>query len=133
LTVLLMVAPLSAVLGRIDWITSTLQARARALLRAGAGAFAAVILLAQLGAVLERGRPATEAAVELAAIDLLESPDPEGPASATAEGEPVRAIVFGTDDHRSFPILYAQAVLDVGGHTLYIDAQLLAHRWYRDR
>lgn len=136
LTVLLMSVPLCAGLGRIDeWLVKLSDDRRarRLLLQIGAGAVAAVVLLAQLGAVLDRGRPASEAAVELAAIDMLETPDPQAPAIATAEGEPVRAIVFGTDDHRSFPALYAQAVLGAGGHTLYIDAQLLAHPWYRDR
>ena len=83
--------------------------------------------------MLERGRPASERAVELAALDLVETPDPDAPGLAAATAEPVRAIVFGTDDHRSFPVLYVQEVLGAGAHTLYIDAQLLAHPWYRAR
>jgi hypothetical protein len=45
----------------------------------------------------------------------------------------VRAIVFGTDDHRSFPVLYVQEVLGAGPHTLYVDAELLGYPWYRAR
>ncbi|PRP99575.1 DUF2723 domain-containing protein [Enhygromyxa salina] len=100
---------------------------------AGGLAIAAVMLLAQLGGVLERGRPSSERAVELAAIDLVSSPDPDGPAIPSATATPIRAIVFGTDDHRSFPVLYVQDVLGAGSHTLYVDAQLLAHPWYRER
>jgi hypothetical protein len=120
LTALLMIVPLCAGLG---WLGDALLERLGvrpSVLRIGAAAVAAVMLLAQVGAVLEHGRPRTEAAVELAAIDMLETPDPER-----------LAIVFGTDDHRSFPALYAQAVLGAGAHTLYVDAQLLAHPWYR--
>ncbi|MCA9683563.1 MAG: DUF2723 domain-containing protein [Myxococcales bacterium] len=106
----------------------------RASIRMAAWALPAVLLLAQFGAVLERGRPATERAVEIAAIDLLENPDPLGPAlPGPADQAPIRAIVFGTDDHRSFPVLYAREVLAAGEHTLYIDAALLAHPWYRAR
>lgn len=133
LTVLLLIVPLCAGLGRIGDVLLTRASIRPQLLRAGAGAIASALLFAQLGAVLERGRPAGEAAVELAAIDMLDSPDPHAPAIASNLGEPVRAIVFGTDDHRSFPALYAQAVLGAGAHTLYIDAQLLAHPWYRAR
>jgi hypothetical protein len=132
LTVLLLIVPIAAGLG---WLGERLAARLEvrpAVLRVGAWSIAAVLLLAQIGATLERGRPATEAAVELAAVDMLETPDPRGPPIATAGG-PIRAIVFGTDDHRSFPGLYAQEVLGAGAHTLYIDAQLLAHPWYRAR
>jgi hypothetical protein len=93
---------------------------------------AAAMLLAQIGSVLERGRPTTERAVELAAIDLVSTPDPQG-APIPSTGEPVRAIVFGTDDHRSFPVLYVQAVLGAGPHTLYVDAELLGYPWYRAR
>jgi hypothetical protein len=135
-TALLMIVPVCVGLGRLaDALVERLGSADSGirLLQVGAGAVAAVMLLAQLGAVVERGRPRTEAAVELAAIDMLETPDPEGPAIATTVGAPVRAIVFGTDDHRSFPAVYAQAVLGAGAHTLYVDAQLLAHPWYRAR
>ena len=132
LTVLSMIVPLCAGLGRASELVRARVSVRPLLLRVGAAAIASALLLAQLGSVIERGRPAGEAAVELAAIDMLETPDPHGPAIATANGEPVRAIVFGTDDHRSFPALYVQAVLGVGTRTLYVDAQLLAHRWYRD-
>lgn len=44
-----------------------------------------------------------------------------------------RAIVVGTDDHRTFPLLYAQTIRGEGANVLYIDASLLAHPWYRAR
>jgi hypothetical protein len=136
LTVMLVLVPIAAALDRLGrlGLARAEQAIPRpALLTIGARAFAVLLVFAQIGAVLERGRPASEAAVELAAIDMLETPDPHGPAVLPAQGEPIRAIIFGTDDHRSFPALYAQAVLGAGSHTLYIDAQLLAHPWYRAR
>jgi hypothetical protein len=130
LPALLMIVPLVAGLGWVgDRVRARLQVRPR-LLIVGAGAIAAALLLAQLGAVMDSGRPRTEAGVELAALDLLATPDPAGPSVPDSE---IRAIVFGTDDHRSFPVLYAQAVLGASPHTLYIDAQLLAHPWYRAR
>ncbi len=134
LTVLLVIVPLVAGLG---WVADRLRPRlglVRAgILEIGGAAIAVVLLLAQLGAVAERGRPRTEAAIERTVVDMLETPDPTGPAIPSADGPPIRAIVFGTDDHRSFPALYAQTVLGAGSHTLYIDAQLLAHPWYRAR
>ncbi|GEM_PF-2288182 len=110
--------------------------RSTKLLRAGAWALGIVALAAQLGATTAQGGPASERGVEIAAVDLLES-SALAPAPAAslrrADGEPLRAVVFGTDDHRSFPVLYASEVLGAGSHTLYIDAQLLAHPWYRAR
>src|SRR5690606_18525568 len=58
--------------------------------------------------------------VERYAIDLLRTPTPGR-----------RAFVFGTDDHRTFPVLFAQAVLGHGPEVVYVDASLLAHPWYR--
>ncbi|WP_181198142.1 glycosyltransferase family 39 protein [Enhygromyxa salina] len=132
LTILLLVVPLALAL---SWLGDRVAAVTDKpwLIRAGAGAIATVLILAQLGAVLERGRPAGERGVELAAIDVVASPDPAGPAIPSRGEIPVRAIVFGTEDHRSFPVLYVQEVLGAGSHTLYIDAQLLAHPWYRAR
>ena len=134
LPILLAIVPLVAGLG---WLGDRLTARVslRPPLRVTLlAAIAAVGSFAQIGAVIESGRPRAEAGVEQAAIDLVTGPDPAGPAIAAAPGTPpIRAIVFGTDDHRSFPVLYAQTVLGAGEHTLYIDAQLLAHPWYRAR
>jgi hypothetical protein len=67
-----------------------------------------------------RGVPAAQSFVERYAIDLLATPSPGAP-----------AIVIGTDDHRTFPVLYAQEVLGLGPHVIYVDASLLAHSWYR--
>jgi hypothetical protein len=133
LTVLLLVVPTCLA---IAWVAEQITARLEArpwIATAGGVAIGVVMLLAQLASVLERGRPASERAVELAAIDVVASPDPEAPAIPSAHPTPIRAIVFGTEDHRSFPVLYVQQVLGAGSHTLYIDAQLLAHPWYRER
>jgi hypothetical protein len=67
-----------------------------------------------------RGWPAHDDGVERYALDLLASPPPGA-----------RAVVFGTDDHRTFPVLYAQAVLGAAPHVIYVDARLLALPWYR--
>ncbi len=121
--------PLSLALGHAgEWLRARLTERPR-LLDVGAAAVALALLGGQLVAVLERGRPAEDRAVERAAIDLVESPDPEGP---TLTGTDIHAIVLGTDDHRTFPVLYVQEVLGAGRHTLYIDASLLTRPWYRE-
>lgn len=81
----------------------------------------AVALLAkQLATTAELGVPADDDAIEVYARDVLRTPEPGAP-----------AIVLGTDDHRSFAILFAQAVLGEGADVIYIDASLLAHPWYR--
>jgi hypothetical protein len=133
LTVLLWVVPLCLALAWLDEATRAAFGQRDWVAGLGGAAIAIVLLLAQIAAVLERGRPADERGVELAAIDLVSSPDPAGPAIPSRGEVPVRAIVFGTDDHRTFPVLYVQAVLGAGPHTLYIDAELLAHPWYRAR
>ncbi|KIG15960.1 hypothetical protein DB30_05014 [Enhygromyxa salina] len=137
LTVLLLATPAS--LG-IAWVAEKIADKIAEkpqvrpwLPTAGGVAIGAVMLFAQVGGVLERGRPSSERAVELAAIDLVTSPDPNGPAIPSASTEPIRAIVIGTEDHRTFPVLYVQEVLGAGSHTLYIDASLLTHAWYRER
>lgn len=133
LTSLLLVVPATlAIAWVVERVAALLQARQR-LFAAGGWLIAAAMLLAQLAAVLERGRPATERGVELAAIDLVSTPDPDAPPISSIGEVPVRAIVFGTDDHRSFPVLYVQEVLGAGQHTLYVDAELLGYPWYRAR
>jgi hypothetical protein len=133
LTILLLVVPTTlAIAWVVECVAALLETRER-LFAAGGWSIAAAMLLAQLASVQERGRPATERGVELAAIDLVSTPDPDASA-IPSEGEvPVRAIVFGTDDHRSFPVLYVQEVLGAGQHTLYVDAELLGYPWYRAR
>ena len=64
-------------------------------------------------------RPRRLQGTQAYAVDLLAAP-----------GAP--AIVFGTDDHRTFPVLFATEVLSPDTETLYIDAALLYHGWYRD-
>lgn len=65
-------------------------------------------------------RPAADAGIERYGIDLVATP-PDG------------AVVFGTGDHRVFPALFSREVLGEGGSTVYVDASLLAHDWYRAR
>jgi Protein of unknown function (DUF2723) len=133
LTILLLVVPTTlAIAWVVERVAALLESRER-VFAAGGWLIAAAMLLAQLGSVHERGRPATERGVELAAIDLVSTPDPDAPAIPSAGEVPVRAIVFGTDDHRSFPVLYVQEVLGAGQHTLYVDAELLGYPWYRAR
>lgn len=88
-----------------------------ALAALGAGA-----ILAQLATTADRGVPSDDDGVERYAVDLLRTPAPGVP-----------SLVFGTGDHRTFGVLYAQEVLEEGEHVLYIDASLLAHAWYRAR
>lgn len=85
-----------------------------------AGITAAALLAKQLGTTASLGVPADDDAIEVYARDVLRTPEPGTP-----------ALVIGTDDHRSFPILFAQAVLGEGPDVVYIDASLLAHPWYR--
>ena len=79
-----------------------------------------VLVIAQLVATARRGVPSDDAFVQRYAVDLLRTPSPEA-----------RALVFGTDDHRTFPVLFAHAVLGEGQRVVYVDASLLAHPWYR--
>ncbi len=96
----------------------------RALPRRGplVGMLGAALLAAQVSHTAQRGVPADDDGVETYARDLL----------GTA-GPGVRAFVLGTNDHRTFPVLFAQEVLGVAPEVVYIDAQLLAHPWYRER
>ena len=68
------------------------------------------------------GLPSGNPNVERYAIDALQTPDPDR-----------RAVIVGTDDHRIFPILFAQEILGRGPNVQYVDASLLAHPWYRAR
>jgi len=83
---------------------------------------AAALVAAQLLRSHARGLPSADAGVERYAEDLLRTPPPDGD-----------AIVIGTDDHRVFPVLFVQHVLGHGTRTLYIDASLLSHPWYREQ
>jgi hypothetical protein len=100
----------------ITAVVRPLRPRIRVLARVGAAA----LCIQQLATTATRGVPSDDDVVELYARDILRTPDPQ-----------TRAIVIGTDDHRTFPVLFAQAVLGEGPRTLYIDASLLAHPWYR--
>lgn len=91
--------------------------------RAGLGlSVAAALLVArQLLFAAWHGVPSDNPWIERYALDVLRTP------------EAPRAIIVGTDDHRTFPLLYAQRVLGEGSHVLYIDGSLLSHPWYRAR
>ncbi len=72
-------------------------------------------------------RPAAHDRLEAYAQGVLE-------AAAPASKDPsARAYVLGADDHRSFPILYVQEVLEVAPRVVYIDPALMRYDWYRAR
>lgn len=105
------------------WAVAAARVRARAPSRAGrvvlaVGALA--LALTQIGRSVARGLPSSDDGVERYALDLVRTPPPGRP-----------AIVLGTDDHRTFPVLFVQHVRHEGTGTLYVDASLLAHPWYR--
>jgi hypothetical protein len=81
-----------------------------------------VLFARQLAESHARGLPRDDDAIEVYARDVLRSPPPDR-----------RALVVGTDDHRTFGVLFADAVLGEGPNVLYVDASLLAHDWYRAR
>ncbi|MGH1343325.1 MAG: hypothetical protein ACRBN8_17325 [Nannocystales bacterium] len=91
--------------------------------RAGQGlaVAAALLVLRQVVFAAWHGVPSTNPWLQRYAVDVLRTPDAP------------RAVIVGTDDHRTFPILYAQEVLGEGEHVVYIDASLLAYPWYRAR
>jgi hypothetical protein len=88
--------------------------------RFGLALCAALLVVRQLLMTAWNGVPSDSDEVEQYAIDLLHTPEPDR-----------QAIVFGTDDHRVFPVLFAREVLGEGSHVLYIDASMLAYPWYR--
>jgi hypothetical protein len=85
------------------------------------GLGATVLVATQLLRSHARGLPSSDAGVQRYAEDLLRTPTPGRP-----------ALVLGTDDHRVFPILFVQHVLHQAPHTVYVDASLLSHAWYRE-
>ncbi|MBV1862635.1 MAG: hypothetical protein KUG77_29710 [Nannocystaceae bacterium] len=91
--------------------------------RAGQGLAVAgtLLVLRQVLFAAWHGVPSTNPWLERYAVDVLRTPDAP------------QAIIVGTDDHRTFPILYAQQVLHEGERVVYIDASLLAYPWYRAR
>lgn len=91
--------------------------------RAGQGlaVAGALLVLRQIVFAAWHGVPSSNPWLERYAVDVLRTPDAP------------QAIIVGTDDHRTFPILYAQQVLGEGKNIVYIDASLLAYPWYRAR
>jgi hypothetical protein len=80
----------------------------------------AALLFRQGVQTYTRGVPSEESGVETYAVDMLETPA-------------ASAVIFGTDDHRTFPALYASEVLGTRPDVVYVDASLLYHPWYRER
>ncbi len=110
------------------WAPLTAAAAARLLViapsrlgRAGLALGAVMLLATQLARSHARGLPSADPGVQRYAEDLLRTPEPG-----------VLSLVIGTDDHRVFPILFAQHVLHHGERVVYIDASLLSHPWYRE-
>lgn len=81
----------------------------------------ALLLIRQTIVTAWHGVPSSDTLVQRYARDLLATPPPDA-----------TAIVFGTDDHRLFPVTFSQQVLGLGPRVLYVDASLLAHPWYRE-
>jgi hypothetical protein len=109
--------PLLAVAGTS--LAAAVQAPSIRLALAGAGV---VLVGRQLAESYARGLPCDDDAIEVYARDVLRTPPPDR-----------RALVLGSDDHRTFGVLFADAVLREGPNVLYVDASLLAHPWYRAR
>lgn len=115
---------LTILLWSIPWALAAARIMAWAqarVARVAVGLGAVAMLLVQPLRTVARGVPSADDGVERYAVDLLQTPDPD-----------TFAIVVGTDDHRMFPILFAQHVLHRGDNVLYIDASLLSHVWYRE-
>ncbi len=90
--------------------------------RAGVGLAVggALLVVRQLVFTAWHGVPADNPWIEKYAVDALTTPD-------------TPAVLVGTDDHRTFPLLFAHTALGVGDDVVYIDASLLSHAWYRAR
>lgn len=114
LTILLFVPALAATAALV---LSHVRRRRTRILVACAGLLLPVHALTRAAS---RGLPSAHRFVQRYAIDLLRTPPPG-----------TTAIVIGTDDHRTFPVLFAREVLGLGRDVLYVDASLLAHAWYR--
>lgn len=121
LLTLLVLAPWCAV-ALLGAATTLDGATDRRLPRILTGLAAVVAVSLQLRHTAAQGVPSDDDGVQRYAVAVLSTPEPGAP-----------ALVFGTDDHRTFPILFAQEVLGAGPDVVYIDASLLAHPWYRAR
>jgi hypothetical protein len=99
------------------------QTRAGPRLRGGAAYLAGGSLLAYSALSALAHPPSADHGVEAYARALYATPDP-------AEG---RSIVFGTDDHRSFPAVFHAEVLEPDSSVLYIDPSLMSYPWYQKR
>lgn len=81
----------------------------------------ALLVVRQVLFALWHGIPSSNPWIERYALDVLRTPDAP------------QAIIVGTDDHRTFPLLYASEVLGEGERAVYIDAKFLSYPWYRAR
>jgi hypothetical protein len=66
-------------------------------------------------------------------LQLHHAPTTEQYVRDTFESLPDRAVVVGTGDHHFFGALYLHRALAVRTDVDYVDATLLAHRWYHRR
>ncbi len=82
---------------------------------------ASMVVATQLAQTLDVGPPAQLHAAERYGRNVLQTP------------RSTPAVVLGTDDHRTFPLLFLQRVMGVGSNVLYIDAHLWTYPWYRTR
>lgn len=98
-----------------------LRRSSRRLLRVAWGVCGVALVARAMSVTLARGLPSDNPMIQRYAVDVLRTPDPDRP-----------AVILGTDDHRTFPILFAQEVLGEGSEVVYIDASLLTHPWYRE-
>lgn len=130
--------PGSWILERFDILTAwlllplTAVALSRALARSNLSLTPVVATIALgLGLLVQVARTATgplprnNDSIERYATDVLNTPAPP------RSGGSGPALIFGTDDHRLFPLLYATEVLRQPSHAVYIDASLLSLPWYR--
>ncbi len=114
--------PLALLIPVVAMALTPLPAAVQGRGRAGLGLAIAggLLILRQLVFTAWHGTPSDNPWVQTYALDVLRTPE-------------VPAVIVGTDDHRTFPLLYASEVLGERPDVLYIDASLLAHPWYRAR
>ncbi|RMG94990.1 MAG: DUF2723 domain-containing protein [Deltaproteobacteria bacterium] len=124
LVVPLLAAALHPVLARVGRLRSISPRLAGAVLVSG-------LFVTQAARGFAHGVPADERTTEAYARAALASAA-AGALRAPPKGLP-GAILLGLDDHRTFPVLYRQAVGGDAPQVLYLDASLLAHPWYRAR
>src|SRR5690606_2917123 len=124
LPVALWFLPLAAGLARLSQVV---RAGVRTPLAVAVGlALACVLLLCVQAFAGQSVSPAKDGAVESYARSLLRTPTPD-----------TRAVILGTDDHRSFPVLFVAEVLEpetIGVEGVrHVDAVVMRYEWHRAR